>query len=184
LNAFSAAFTLQSPYTNSSNKAVAILAGGWALNGIGQISSGLPYLVTTGSDAENIGCCNQERVDVVGNPKANVPMNPTEVQVLNPSAFAVPAAYTYGNEKTNPYTSARYLNLDMSLFRNFHVGLGESRFFEFRAEAFNLFNNVQFGVPNTSFNAPLDSAGNPTFGTVNSQQNAPRVLQLALKFNY
>ena len=184
LNAFSAAFTLQSPYTNSSNKVVASLAGGWALNGIGQISSGLPYVVTTGSDAENIGCCLQERVDVVGNPKANIPMNPTEVQVLNPSAFAVPAAYTYGNEKTNPYTSAAYFNLDMSLFRTFHVGLGESRFFEFRAEAFNLFNNVQFGVPNTSLNAPLDSAGNPTFGTVNSQQNAPRVLQLALKFNY
>ena len=95
--------------------------------------------------------------------------------MFNPSAFAVPAAYTYGNEKMNPYTSDEVsTNLDMSLFRNFHVGLGESRFFEFRAEAFNLFNNVHIRRSEHQPQRTARQRGNPTFGTVNSQQNAPR----------
>ena len=41
------------------------------LNGIVQVTSGQPYTVTTGSDAENVGCCNQQRVNVSGNPNAD-----------------------------------------------------------------------------------------------------------------
>jgi hypothetical protein len=80
--------------------------------------------------------------------------------------------------------SQHWNNVDMSLFRQFHLGLGEERYFEFRAESFNLFNNVVFGVPNTSVNAPLDPSGKPTFGSITSQRNTPRELQMSLKFYY
>ncbi len=121
---------------------------------------------------------------MVSNPNSNVPANSTEIQWINPNAFAQPAPFTYGTEKVNPFVSQHWNNVDMSLFRQFHIGLGEERYFEFRAESFNLFNNVVFPVPNTSVNAPLDSAGNPTFGTVNYQRNVPRQLQMSLKFYY
>ena len=45
---FSVAFTAASPYNKSPNKLVSTVAGGWALNGIVQITSGQPYTVTTG----------------------------------------------------------------------------------------------------------------------------------------
>ena len=45
---------------------------------------------------------------------------------------------------------------------------------EFRAEAFNTFNRVQFAPPDTTIN---DS----TFGQINGQQNSPRTLQLGLR---
>jgi hypothetical protein len=181
---FSLAFTAQSPLNRSPNKFVSRLGGGWALNGIIQETSGKPYTVTTGKDTENIGCCQQQRVDVVGNPNSNIPANSTQKQWINPSAFALPAAYTYGKEKVNPFVSQHYNDVDLSVFRQFHLGLGEERYFEFRAESFNLFNNVVFNTPITNFSSAPDSSGNPTFGTISSQWNSPRQLQMSLKFYY
>jgi hypothetical protein len=175
-NAFSAAFTLQSPFDRASNKLVSNLAGGWALNGIAQLASGWPYTVTNSGDPENVGSISQERVNVVGSPNSGSGLH-TPAQWFNVNAFALQQPYTYGNEKVNPLVSDGTKNLDLSLFRTFHVGLGESRYFEFRAEAFNLFNRVMFAIPNASL-------GGANFGAVTSQQNTPRQLQLALKFNY
>ncbi len=51
----------------------------------------------------------------------------------------------------------------MSLFRDFHIGLGEERYFEFRAESFNLFNNVVWGTPdNTNTDRELWPNHGPT----------------------
>jgi hypothetical protein len=63
-------------------------------------------------------------------------------------------------------------NFDISVFKN-------TRFFEryqlqFRAEAFNAFNRVQFGNPNTNINSTA-------FGVISTQQNSPRNLQLGLR---
>jgi hypothetical protein len=48
-------------------------------------------------------------------------------------------------------------------------------FFQFRAEAFNLWNKPQFGVPNST-------VGTPAFGQISSLATNPRQLQFALKF--
>jgi hypothetical protein len=183
-NVFSVAFTAQSPYNKSGNKFLSNVAGGWALNGIVQETSGKPYIVTTGKDYENIGCCQQQRVDVVGSLNSNKPTNPDAPQWFSPAAFAAPAPYTYGTEKVNPFVSQHFNDVDMSIFRQFHIGLGEERYFEFRAESFNLFNNVVFNTPNTNHAAALDANGYPTFGTIGSQWNSPRQLQMSLKFYY
>jgi len=45
---------------------------------------------------------------------------------------------------------------------------------QFRAEAFNAFNRVQFGNPNTNINSTA-------FGVISSQQNMPRNIQLGLR---
>ena len=49
-----------------------------------------------------------------------------------------------------------------------------------RAEAFNLFNRVQFGPPNTQ----ASTAANNTFGQVTAQSNQPRLMQLAFRLSY
>jgi hypothetical protein len=175
-NVFSLAFTAQSPFDRSANKFVSNVAGGWALNGIVQVTSGKPYTLTTGSDPENIGCCLQERLNVVGDPNGGHGIH-TQQEWFNTAAFAQPAPYTYGNEKVNPMVGQHWNDVDMSVFRQFHVGLGEARYFEFRAESFNLFNNVVFNPPDTDIT-------HTTFGQVTSQWNAPRELQMSLKFYY
>jgi hypothetical protein len=181
-NVFTVAFTAASPFDKSPSKLVSTVAGGWALNGIVQVTSGQPYTVTAGGDPENVGGINQERMNQVGNPDSGHGVH-TQQEWFNTSAFALPTGYTYGNEVVNPLVSQHYNNVDMSLFRTFHLGLGEGRYFEFRAESFNLFNNVVFGVPDTS-------STDTTYGQITSErtgqngQPATRQLQMSLKFYY
>jgi len=175
-NVFSVAFTAASPFNHSPNKLLASVGGGWALNGIVQETSGQPYQVNAGGDPLNIGCCLTERMNVSGNPNAGSGVH-TRAEWFNTSAFTAPTGYTYGNEKVNSYVSQHFNDVDMSLFRDFHVGLGEDRYFEFRAESFNLFNNVVWGTPD---NTNTDT----TFGQIRGQRNSPRQLQMSLKFYY
>jgi hypothetical protein len=55
---------------------------------------------------------------------------------------------------------------------------------EFRAEAFNIFNNVNFQLYTTNGNIGLDRyQADPTFGQIFNAA-APRILQLALKVTF
>lgn len=173
-NVFSIAFTAASPYDKASNKFVSSVAGGWAMNGIVQETSGQPYTVVAGGDPLNTGTNNQERMKVVGSPNSG---SHTQAEWFNTSAFAAPTNYVYGNEKVNPLVSQHYNDVDMSLFRDFHIGAGEARYFEFRAESFNLLNNVVWSTPDAN-----DT--DPRYGQITGQKNSPRQLQMSLKFYY
>jgi hypothetical protein len=93
---------------------------------------------------------------------------------INSAAFSQPAPFTFGNA---PRTLSNVRgpgthDVDLSLFKNFQAT--ERVNVEFRAEAFNLLNQVVFGTPNTTL-----SSGQ--FGVITSQSNTPRQIQLALK---
>lgn len=173
-NVFSASFTMQSPFAKSGNKLVSTVAGGWMLNGILQLHSGNPYSVTTSTSVLNNGGYNQERADLVSSSGS---FTKSVSEWFNTSAYKIPAPYAYGNSKPNSLVTDWGKNLDLALFRQFRLGLGEKRYFEFRAEAFNVFNNVVFGYPDSNI-------GNAKYGQVTSQLNAPRELQLGLKFYF
>jgi hypothetical protein len=49
-----------------------------------------------------------------------------------------------------------------------------------RVEAFNLFNRVQFGPPNTQ----ASTGANNTYGKVTTQVNQPRLMQLAFRITF
>ena len=68
-----------------------------------------------------------------------------------------------------------YNSWDASLIKNTHIK--ERTSIEFRFEALNLFNQVNFASPNTS---PTSAA----FGQVTAQNNVPRHLQLSLRFKF
>jgi len=178
-NNFTAAFTLMSPFGKSiaqGNKFVSTVAGGWSLNGILGLHSGLPYTVFANTAILNNGGFNNEWANQVGSATAG---GQSVSHWFNVSSFADPAPYTYGTEVPNSLTSQFQKNLDLSLFRQFHVG-SETRYFEFRAEAYNLFNNVIFGIPNNNIDNP-----NPAVVTSSSVgNNVGRELQMGLKFYF
>jgi hypothetical protein len=70
-------------------------------------------------------------------------------------------------------------NSDMSFFKNFYVGENTARYLQFRAEFFNVFNNVQFGNPNSTID-------NSNVGKVTSLASGsnPREIQGALKLYF
>jgi hypothetical protein len=67
-----------------------------------------------------------------------------------------------------------YYDEDFSAFKNIFLH-SESRYLQFRAEFFNIFNRVDFGGPATNVSNPL------TFGIISGQANTPRIIQFALK---
>ena len=120
----------------------------------------------------------------MGNPTLS---NPTRQEWFNTAAFAIPAPYTFGNLGRNTLRTDWGRNIDLSLFRDFPVT--ESKRFEFRAEAFNAFNNVVYGYPSGASGGAAIwlsaiSPKDPNFGKVFSVGNSPRIIQLALKFYF
>jgi hypothetical protein len=102
-----------------------------------------------------------------------------------------PGGTDIGNVGRNVLRGPRQTNVDFSVIKRFP--LGEAKSVEFRAEFFNLFNHVNFAnpisnlnaVPSTSINSAGQIAGDPgDFGRINSTSNNPRLIQLAVKFNF
>ena len=92
-----------------------------------------------------------------------------------PSAYSTPAPYTYGDASRNSLVGPGRTNFDESLFKNFPVH--EQMLFQFRFEAFNVFNHPQFGYPN-------QTVGNSQVGQITSIVGNARNLQASLRFQF
>jgi hypothetical protein len=90
---------------------------------------------------------------------------------------AVPAGVPYGNVRRNSLIGPGFINTDFSGFKDFP--LGEFGRLQFRAEMFNIFNNVNLANPN----ATLTSSSFGKITALNSN-SAPRIAQFALRYNF
>jgi len=181
-NIFSADVVYSLPWFRSQHGFTGHFLGGWQVSAIISAASGLPLTVTTTSaiDPAGDGACSCSaspaglRPDMVGNPNAGAPH--TISQWFNGAAFAnVPGTATRpGNETRGQVRGPGYQIWNMALEKNIRVS--ETTGFEFRAEAFNLFNHTNpFGVGT--------QLGSATYNTITSYRD-PRVLQFGLKFNF
>jgi hypothetical protein len=92
------------------------------------------------------------------------------------NSFAYPGMADYGNAGRNAFRGPRFFNIDASLVKSFAIT--EHKKFVFRAEAYNLLNNVNFANPSFS----LTNA--QSFGKISSVVSNPRLLQGALRFEW
>jgi hypothetical protein len=147
--------------------------GGWQINGNTTFQSGFPLQVTGGNG--NGSFAGTGRPNWSGtNPTMSGPVTNRLLAYFNTSVFSFNTPFTYGNapRMMPDLRSPGVNNFDMSLFKNTRI---RERFqLQFRAESFNTFNRVQFGVPNTNINSTA-------FGVISSQQNSPRNLQLGMR---
>jgi hypothetical protein len=144
--------------------------GGWRSSGIVAARSGLPFQVATSSDIANTGTSSQ-RADQIGSPLPSG-FTQTRLHWYDPTAFANPASFTFGNETRHNLGGPKSVNVDFALMKDFKFS--EEKFFEFRAEAFNLFNH-------TNFSNPSATVGSPNLMVILGSAS-PRVAQLSLKF--
>ncbi len=86
-------------------------------------------------------------------------------------------AGTYGASDRNDFRGPGYFNVDTSLVKRFAIT--EHRAFTFRGEAYNLFNTVDFANPSVTL-----SGSKVAFGRISSVVNNPRIVQLALRFDF
>jgi hypothetical protein len=214
-NMLNISYVYDLPFFKTPGKLHALL-GGWQFSGITTFLTGTPFsAVNGGAYADNAGSGNPSSitagsyVDVTGvNPYYNIPHVPFGAGglgplIANPAAFVAPQGLTFGNAGRNSLRNPGFNNWNMALFKHFAVK--ESAAFEFRAEAFNIFNHTEWGPvggdagsaayngfsSNTNaancFGGPSNSAGDPsclgnsTFLYIGIAHPA-RILQLGAKF--
>ena len=163
--------------------------GGWQYSGIFSYSTGYPYSAVFSGDNAGVanGVGSGSRPDILGDPLSgfsqSIPEEGFGPLFGNPDVFVSPRGLTFGNSGRNILRNPNRSNFDMAIFK--HFKFTERTAFEFRAEAFNIFNHTQWGgIAGDSGSA--GGEGNNTFAQDGflrpSSTHNPRILQFGAKF--
>ncbi|MDW5267675.1 MULTISPECIES: TonB-dependent receptor [Acidobacteriaceae] len=156
--------------------------GGWQLQTIVVLRSGVPYTPVISGDVANTGVGGQ-RPNL--NPAGGNPNFKRSIaHWFDQTKYVEPGQYTYGTVHANTLRSDMYRQYDASIFKNFTLP-GES-VLSFRAEFFNLSNTTSFSPPNASITTSGASAtvDTPTGAQITSTSVPSRDIQFALKYNF
>ncbi|MDR3793812.1 MAG: TonB-dependent receptor [Terracidiphilus sp.] len=165
------------------------VVGGWQMTGIFQARSGNPltfaYSPNTYQQVSALITVDGRNAYRPNQTGPAVASDKSYLQYFNVGSFASPAtdgtATPFGNSPRNAARGYAYFDVDMGLTKQFAIT--EKSHFEFRAEAFNLFNKTNFSDPNTvvpNLGKALTTSTAGTFGEITSSLSA-RVLQMAAK---
>jgi len=160
---------------NMGNRLLDAVAGGWAVNVINTVTSGLPVNVTYSPTTQGtVSPLLTPRPNLTGASLYTSNTDPT--RYLSASSFSIPSfTQPFGNAGRNIARGPYFQQLDLGLHKNFRLWSESSRL-EFRAEAFNLLNKTNFNV-NSGFTTSVSSSSYGIF----TQAFPPRQVQLALK---
>ena len=161
----------------------------WAVSGIAEFQSGFPIRLDTEDDTELIASIfflGTEAPSLVApfqklNPRHTLTNNSLGVSApgyyFDPGDFQDPPTGQFNNGTPRSLCCGPGLqNWDFSIHKKFLFD--EKRYFQFRAEFFNIFNHTNFYNPDGHF-----SDGPTEFGRITEAQD-PRLVQFALKFYF
>jgi hypothetical protein len=151
-----------------SSGALRRITNDWQVSAIARAQSGNHFNVTTGVDSALTNQANQRPNQALGNAYLK-----QGFQWLNPAAFSLPGAGTYGDVANNALIGPGLFNIDMGLVRSFRLHAQQA--VQVRLEAFNVFNRIQLGLPVATMNSS-------NFGAITSTAADQRILQFALKY--
>jgi hypothetical protein len=156
------------------------IVSGWGINGLTTFQKGFPLGITATPNTTGLNTGLRPNVTAGCSETISGSAQSRINQWFNTACFSLPAPYTFGNEsRTDPgLRGPGIANYDFAVFKR--TAITERVSVQFRAEAFNLFNRVQFGQPNLAYT----TAANSTFGVISSQLNQPRLMQMALRLAF
>lgn len=171
-------------FLNNANGFVNQLVNGWQVSPVVVIQSGLPFTLSfNGCGAEIPGeapcyvngpssALKPHAVGFAGGPNGVVFY---QAQTLG-TTFTDPGLGNIGNGGRNNAWGPNFYNVDISALKNFSIH--ERVTLQFRADAFNAFNHVNFGLPSGN----IQSAGNITSGPLPTPN--PRQIQLTARVQF
>jgi hypothetical protein len=156
------------------------MTSGWQLIAMASLTSGYPFSVFSGTQQTGMGSNGADRPDQVGTPALSTSRIVREDYfgrgADNPSFFSIPRG-RFGALGRNTFRGPGFRNFDISAIKNTPIGLGrnpERVIAQFRAEFFNVFNIVNFGLP-------ANIVLGPGFGVINRTAGTSRQIQFSLK---
>jgi hypothetical protein len=157
--------------------------GGWRVAGIHSYASGTPMSLGGSQSFGQLGeISNPVTITTYDGwraPTKGSKFDPNVDVYLNASVFPTQGFATFGNAtRFNPkMRNTPGFNESVNVARTFN--LKEKAHLEFRAEAFNVLNRVQFGALGGG-----TTIGNANFGKWQAQANSPRRMQLVAKITW
>jgi len=188
---FQMGFVYDLPFLRANNTTAGSLLGGWQLNGIFAMFSGTPYNINGTNTDLNCQGCGSIFINVSGDPKPVGEAGSSTETYYDMSLFSNPTGAGkdgFGTAGRSRFRRPPAWNLDLSLFKQFRVG---ERFRpEFRIEAVNVFNNTNWGAPDTTFTGPNFLRFTPSTAedgvntAINTNTPGPRRVQLGLRVTF
>ncbi|MEO8049511.1 MAG: TonB-dependent receptor, partial [Acidobacteriota bacterium] len=161
------------------------ILGGWQISGLFSDFTGQPFSVVAN---QNLNANNSfQRANCLGTPK----QTGTVLNWYDPSTFAAPSSTAFGNCGETTLRGPGLKNVDLSVQKKF--AFGERWNFAFRAEMFNVGNNVHHARPGYTVQTSTTSANNvqnSAFMNVTQIANTgrdgidQRTLRLSLKLTF
>jgi Carboxypeptidase regulatory-like domain len=156
--------------------------GDWQWTGVMEFESGRPFNIISGQDRSGRGLGNtSDRAKLTGQP-LEPPSGSDETLWFNPAAFALADVGTFGDVPKGYLRGPSFHSWNMGLFKNFRYGTSGS--VQFRIEAFNIFNQVNFDIPGTTPGDNRIAVTQPNFGRITRTvpvTGDPRLVQFGLK---
>ena len=168
-------------------------AGGWQLVGLGSMMTGAPFTVYSGIQQTGVGSNGADRPDQIGSPALSTSRTVREdyfgLGVDNPSFFSIPLGVAggtgpnhgrFGSLGRNTFRGPAFHQFDVSLVKDTPIGPAANKeriVMQFRAECFNIFNMVNFGLP-------ANIVLGPGFGMISRTAGPSRQIQFSLKVIY
>ena len=169
------------------------VTSGWQFLNITTLMTGMPFTVYSGVQQTGAGAGGADRPDLVSMPKLSTSgANPADYfgrGADNGSFFYIPINVAggtgpnqgrFGTLGRDTFRGPGFHNFDVALIKDTPFGQrggGELGTLEFRAEFFNVFNIVNFGLPSNV----VRGSG---FGYINKTAGTSRQIQFSLKVNF
>ncbi len=165
------------PTPHSHGPLLARLAGGWEINSFTTWQSGEPFTQYCDCDNSFTGI-GLDRADYIGGPIRSTESQPcatgcTLVQQLCVRLSKSPGIFR--NSTRNQIRAPRYFDTDAALLKNTRIAGNLN--LQLRGEAFNAFNNVNLGFPNSGL-------ANPNGGSTITSAQPPRIIQISAKITF
>ena len=184
-------------FMGNASRLTNMFIGGWDISGVTEFHTGVAW--GTNSNAFVASYSNDAPGILVGSPAA-VATNVTKLagggvnifksQTAASAAYVGPIGFQIGSR--NGLRGPRFFNQDLGLAKTFPI-TAERLNLKFRADAFNVFNHPNFGIPQENgFNGyDQQDFTSTTFGNISNTvspagnlNNGARVLQLALRLEF
>jgi len=174
--------------------------GGWSATGIFQIQSGTPFSVYNSGQDPNADGYLTDRAVFLGTDLSHAILTSspadgyfdvtqfegmvTRANRLGPAAACGPGNgvvisatrwWCNGTLGRNTLVGPGYVNVDFGIHKKFQITEGSN--LQLQANAFNLFNHPNFGLPVGNLNSNQAGRSTSTIGT-------PRVIQLAIRYDF
>ena len=170
------------------------LTRGWQFLNLTTLTTGSPFTVFSGVQQTGAGLGGGDRPDLVSMPNLSTSRAVRDDYfgmgaVGNPSFFNIPInlpggtgpnSGRFGTLGRNTFRGPGYHDYDVALIKDTpfgHRGNGELATLEFRAEFFNVFNMVNFGLPSNI----VSGSG---FGIISKTSGTSRQIQFSVKLLY